>query len=285
MMPERVAGLEDLARRFDCFLVDQFGVLLDGTGAYPGAAAALSRLAAMGKRIVLLSNSGKRSGPNEARLDRLGFERNSYLGVMSSGEVAWQMLNNGRFADIPADARTLLISRDGDRSPVEGLALRLVDDASSADLILLSGSEGDVVTLDQYQALLAPAAARGVPCLCTNPDMTMLTAVGQRFGAGRIAELYAELGGPVHYVGKPHPPIYDAALRRLGDPAPTDVVAIGDSPDHDIVGGKTAGIRTGLVRTGLHLSRDEDAIMAHCRDIGAMPDFILPSFAFAEGEG
>ena len=38
----RIAGVEALVEDFDVFLVDQFGVLHDGSAAYPGAVDALS---------------------------------------------------------------------------------------------------------------------------------------------------------------------------------------------------------------------------------------------------
>ncbi|TIM20964.1 MAG: TIGR01459 family HAD-type hydrolase, partial [Mesorhizobium sp.] len=41
---ERLDGIGPLAERYDVFLLDQFGVLHDGTRPYPGAVAALSAL-------------------------------------------------------------------------------------------------------------------------------------------------------------------------------------------------------------------------------------------------
>ncbi len=46
----------------------------------------------------------------------------------------------------------------------------------------------------------------------------MLTAEGTAFGAGRIAELYQELGGTVRWIGKPFADIYAAAIDFLGHP-------------------------------------------------------------------
>ncbi|TGR16391.1 TIGR01459 family HAD-type hydrolase, partial [Mesorhizobium sp. M1C.F.Ca.ET.196.01.1.1] len=105
--------------------------------------------------------------------------------------------------------------------------------------------------LEHYREMLAPAAVSGVPCLCTNPDRIMLTKSGQRFGAGRIAELYEELGGNVEWIGKPHRPIYDAALAMLGNPPRERVVGIGDSIEHDIAGASGAGLSSALVRSGI----------------------------------
>lgn len=273
-----LSGIRALAERFDAFVLDQFGVLHDGTEPYPGAVEAVSRLKAAGKRVLLLSNSGKRSAPNEARLIRLGFKPGSWDHFLSSGEVAWQMLAV-ELRDT-GTLRCLLIARDGDRSAVEGLPLTLTNGGADADIVLLSGSEGDSYDLDHYRRLLEPAAARGVRCICTNPDKVMLTPVGSRFGAGRIADLYAELGGPVDWIGKPFPHIYEAALALLGDPAPAQLVCVGDSIEHDIAGGRAAGLSTALVATGIletSTAAERERLFA---EHGARPDFLLPAFAW-----
>lgn len=280
----KATTLDHLAERFDAFLVDQFGVILNGTGAYDFAPAALARLGATGKPVVLLSNSGKRSSPNEARLTRLGFARDSYLTVMSSGEAAHTALRRRIGTEIAPGAPVWAHGRDDDASHVEGLDLTLVDLPAKASLILLAGSRGDSLTLDDYAAMLAPAAAKAVPCLCTNPDMEMLTPKGIRFGSGAVARLYEDLGGPVEWIGKPHPLIYREAARLLPGIPPERVLCIGDSPAHDVAGGRAAGHATALVRTGLHEGIGDAELAALCQEEGAVPDFVIPRFAFVAEE-
>lgn len=267
--------LMTLAPQYDAFLIDQFGVLLDGTGAYQGAAAALSSLTGMGKQVVLLSNSGKRAVPNSARLTRLGFDRDSYITVMSSGEAAFAEIKGRIGQDIAPGAAVWVHARDGDMSAVAGLDLTPVDESAAADLLIIAGSRADEFDRAHYRRWLAPAAQRDVPAFCTNQDIKMLTPQGQRFGAGVIAQLYEELGGTVEWVGKPYPLIYRMAQAVLGPSK--RILCIGDSPEHDIAGGQAAGFATALVRTGLHAGLSEDALLEHCRAT-AMPDFIIPSF-------
>ena len=211
-----VADLATLAERYDVFFVDQFGVLHDGTLPYLGAVEALVAMKAAGKTVVLLSNSGKRSAANERRLIDLGFRPGSWDLFLTSGEVAWERLRSD--SAIGNGKRCLLLARDGDTGAVDGLDLELVRDPAHADVVLLAGSEGDRLTLDEYHDLLAGPAAAGVPCLCTNPDRIMLTPTGPAFGAGRIAELYEAMGGPVTWIGKPFPEIYHVALETVGGP-------------------------------------------------------------------
>lgn len=278
MSPLQLSGIRDLAERFDVFILDQFGVLHDGAAPYPGAVETLVRLKQASKRTLLLSNSGKRSAPNETRLVKLGFVPGSWDHFLSSGEVAWQSLRR-QLAD-GTGLRCLLIARDGDRSAVDGLPLTLVETGEEADIVLLSASEGDRFDLDHYRRLLEPAAARGIRCLCTNPDKIMLTSVGPRFGAGRIAELYAELGGEVTWIGKPFPEIYAAALDMLGNPDPARVVCVGDSIEHDISGGHGAGLRTALVMTGVLETSSQAEREKLFAEHGATPDFLVRTFAW-----
>jgi HAD superfamily hydrolase (TIGR01459 family) len=251
-----IAGLGEIADRYDAFLIDQFGVLRDGRGPYPGAAETLVKLRDAGKRIIILSNSGKRSAENDRRLVDLGFVAGSWDWFLTSGEVAWQILRREGEGATGGRRKCLLISRDGDLSPLTGLDLERTANGADADFVLLAASEGDVHPLSHYEALLAPAARRGVPCLCTNPDKVMLTKEGTAFGAGRIA----------------------AALEFLGHPDPTRVCAIGDSIEHDIAGAASAGLHSILVTTGI-LERASDAERRKLfAEHGANPDFILPKF-------
>lgn len=281
--PLTISGLAEVEERFDAFLIDQFGVLRDGKGPYPHAAETLLRLKQAGKMIIILSNSGKRSAENHRRLAALGFDPKSWDWFLTSGEVAWRILQAESRQEAGNTARKcLLISRDGDTSPLDGLDLTRTDRGEDADFILLAASEGDVHPLAFYETLLAPAAARGVPCLCTNPDKIMLTKDGTAFGAGRIAELYEELGGPVRWIGKPFTDIYAAAREFLGDVSAEKICCIGDSIEHDIAGAAGAGLASILVTTGIletASDADREALFA---EHGAVPDFILPAFVWSE---
>ncbi|CCV11405.1 TIGR01459 family HAD-type hydrolase [Mesorhizobium sp. STM 4661] len=276
---ERLDGIGALAARYDFFLLDQFGVLHDGTGPYSGAVEALSALKRAGKTVVLISNSGKRAEPNERRLLKLGFEAGSWNHFVSSGEVAWRSFHDmAASGTLRPGTKCLLISRDDDRSAIQGLPFELAKSGDDAELVLISASEGDRYDLDHYRRLLAPAAARRVPCFCTNPDKIMLTAVGPRFGAGRLADLYESLGGSVTRIGKPYPQIFEAALALAGNPDRGTVVCVGDSVEHDIAGGVGAGVATALVLSGILADTPDLAGLFDSLD--AYPDYTIDLFRF-----
>ncbi|MBZ9774370.1 TIGR01459 family HAD-type hydrolase [Mesorhizobium sp. CO1-1-8] len=276
---ERLDGIGPLAERYNVFLLDQFGVLHDGTRPYPGAVAALSALKRAGKTVVLVSNSGRRAQPNESRLIKLGFEAGSWDHFVSSGEVAWRSFRDmAASGKLRPGTKCLLVSREGDRSAIEGLPFVLTGSGDEAELVLIAASEGDRYELDHYHRLFAPAAARRVPCFCTNPDTIMLTAKGPRFGAGRLADLYESLGGSVTRIGKPDKAIFEAALALAGEPARGAVVCVGDSVEHDISGGNRACIPTALVLSGI--LADTPDLAAVFDEQQAWPDYIMDSFSF-----
>jgi HAD superfamily hydrolase (TIGR01459 family) len=276
--PLSLPGIASLIDAFDIFFLDQFGVLHDGAAPYPGALDCLRSIKAAKKKIVILSNSGKRAAENERRMVQLGFEDSMWDLFLSSGEAAWRMFAEGE--GFKPGMKCFLVSRDNDRSAIDGLGLEVMEDAASADVILIAASEGDRFELDHYRRLLASAARSGVPCICTNPDKIMLTRTGPRFGAGRIAELYEEMGGKVTWIGKPFPAIYEAALAALGYPAKDRVLCIGDSPEHDIAGAKSAGLASALVRTGIHSDMSSGELQALFDRHNAVPDYILPGLVW-----
>ncbi len=251
-MTESIARLQQIADRFDHVLLDQWGVLHDGHDVFAEARECVAALHERGKAILVLSNSGKRSADNLHRITKAGLPQQLYDGVLSSGEVAWQGLQDRKAVPFTQlGRRCFLLSRGNDRGVVGGLDLELVA-LEAADFILLAGLEDADADIGAWRDRLAAAAARNVPMVCANPDLTMFGASGLLPGAGALAQSYEKLGGKVAYIGKPHRAIFDAALQVLGNPAPERVLMIGDSLDHDILGGRNAGMLTLLVTSGVH---------------------------------
>lgn len=267
-----------LAARYDAFFIDQFGVLRDDDGAYPGANAALLRLKALGKTVVILSNSGRSGEYNGERLVKLGFDQASFDHFLTSGDVAHCILAR-EAAGKAGDTRCLTISSGGDRNLAERLGFESTEDATRADIVIVSGSEAERIPLSTYRRQLRPAAERGVPCYCTNPDRhKLIKGGGTAPGAGSIARAYEELGGPVRWFGKPYSAIYQQAQSLVSTVAADRVVCIGDSIEHDIVGAADAGLASCLVRTGVLAASSEEDLAAISKAHGARPDFLMDRF-------
>jgi HAD superfamily hydrolase (TIGR01459 family) len=282
------SGLADIASRYRGFVVDQWGVLHDGARPYADALDCLARLREAGKQVVLLSNSGKRTAINRARLVEIGIAESLYDEVVTSGEATWQALAERKdpfYAGL--GDRCILWSRYGDRSVVEGLPLKVVERVEDADFLLLGGLE-DAARPEDFGAALEAAAARGLPMVCANPDIVAVQPNGG-FGMapGAVAHHYEQLGGRVGYVGKPHRPIYEACLDALGNPPHAEILAIGDSMAHDVAGGAAMELDTALVMAGIHgrlfdpargASANRGAMEQLALEYGVLPRWVLPSF-------
>ncbi|HVY98109.1 MAG TPA: TIGR01459 family HAD-type hydrolase [Dongiaceae bacterium] len=261
-LPILIAGLREIADRFDHVLLDQWGVLHEGRAVFPPARDCVLALRAAGKRVLVLSNSGKRAAENLRRIADHGLPADAYDGVVTSGEVAWHGLRQR--AEPPFSGlgtRAFVITRGRDRSIIDGLSLTVVGDIEDAEFILQGGLDDAASEHKQWEAEFRKAAARGLPMLCANPDVKMFGAQGFLPGPGALAAFYESLGGTVAYIGKPHRAIFTAALHQLGDPDPSRVLMVGDSVLHDIAGGRGAGLLTALITSGVH-----KAALAHAHD-------------------
>jgi HAD superfamily hydrolase (TIGR01459 family) len=288
--PTFCSGLADIASRYQGFIVDQWGVLHDGEAAYPGAIATLERLRAEGRRVVLLSNSGRLVAVNLGRLRAMGFADDLVEGVFTSGEATWRALRDRPDPFFAAlGERCLLWAQDADHEILDGLPLIVVEDVDAADFILLAGTD-PAGSLETFKPALARALARDLPMVCANPDVVVVGPDGMGMAPGAIARHYQSLGGRVAFAGKPHPPIYRLCLETLAPIPPARILAIGDSLEHDIAGGAAMGLDTALVMGGIHaeafdLERGRSANwpalerLAHSH--GALPRWVLPRFRWS----
>lgn len=272
--------LMQLRERYDVFFIDQFGVLRDGERAYDGAPEALAKLKASGAVIVILSNSGRSGDYNAVRLERLGFSRDSFDHFVTSGDVAASLARSGELpVAVGPQTRCLTISSGGDRNLADRLGWRSVERADEADLVVISGSETETVSMDRYRELLRPAAERGVLCICTNPDHEKLSGGALLPSAGAIADLFEALGGRVERVGKPYLPIYRYAHNLVGAPDPTSIICVGDSPEHDIQGARGFGVDSALTLTGIFAGHAELRAVSILANKGQLPTYLVDRFA------
>ena len=287
VLPKIRPGLSAVANHYDTFLIDQWGVLHDGHKPYEGAVDCLQRLTAAGKKVIIISNSGKRSAENEKRLKSIGFGADSYSYLVTSGEIAWQRLAtpHGPFRTL-AGQRCLLLSSDDAAGFAQGLPITRVESVDNADFILLAGMD-EKLSQQDYEHIIATGVGRKIPLICANPDLTRITLEGLKPGAGAMAGDYQRRGGEVSYIGKPHPEIYAHCLMLANNPSKSRVLAIGDSLHHDVAGGMATGIDTLLILGGVHADHFpenmepamlRDAMIALTGDDNTIPDWAIPSF-------
>lgn len=196
--------------------------------------------------MAVLSNSGKRSAPNAKRIADMGFPQDLFEFVMTSGEALWLDVANGA---IPQKVFWPIERAAGDaRSWAEGLEITLVDALSDAEAILLMGLP-DGSELADWTDILTHARNAGLPIYCSNPDKASPRDGGLVISPGALAFAHQELGGEVHFYGKPHRPVFTSLEQVMGS---KKLLMVGDSAEHDIAGGQQAGWDTLLIQAGLY---------------------------------
>ncbi len=247
-----IKRFEPLARDYDVLFCDVWGVVHNGLDAFPAVCDALVRFRNRGGTAILITNA-PRSGDAVARiLDRFGVPRDAYDAITSSGDVT-----RGIVASRLAQA-VFHLGPERDLSIFTGLEVKFAP-LETADYVVCSGLFDDTTeTPDSYRDMLAAMRSRALFMVCANPDVVVERGDTLVYCAGALADAYAALGGEVLYCGKPHAPIYDAALARAAAlrgasvPARQRVLAIGDSVRTDLKGAAAFGLDYMFVTSGIH---------------------------------
>lgn len=276
-----IAGVHAIAEDFDALIVDQFGVLHDGARAYPLAVECIMRLRGAGKRLVVLSNSGRRASANRDRLAALGFAPTVFHAVITSGEVAWRALaeRSDEFHR-SLGRRCYVVAESGPEDFLAGLDLDSAETIQDADFLLVIGIDTPRRSLDDYLPILRDAHRRGLPMVSANSDLVRFTRSGLQPAPGALAQRYAEMGGVVRGYGKPLPTIFHDCLETLNGTDRHRVLAVGDSLEHDILGAQGAGIASLYIRGGIGHQDSEADLKAVTRRLSIAPDFCAERFVW-----
>ncbi len=284
------AGIAELAPRYDGYIIDQWGVLHDGIRPYPGARECLERLRGLGKRVVILSNSGRRENDNIELMARIGLERGLYDRLISAGEDAREAIEAGiEPFHSRLGRRCYAFTQDGDTGVIDGMSIEPVSSIADADFLIVLRMDTTRRDLAGHEEDLRAGIERGLPMVCANPDLSRVSPQGTINAAGVLARRYEELGGSVFYHGKPHPAIYRSCLRTMGIDDPRRVLAVGDSIEHDILGASRMNMDSAFIAGGIHRPQlceawgETPSIEAWRRFAAgavAQPDYLLPAFAW-----
>ncbi len=270
MTGPQLTTIDTLIDRYEALLIDAFGVLLTSEGLLPGAAALVNRLNALGKPWVILTNDASR--PPETSLSwylDLGLDVRPDQ-IVSSGSLLVP-----HFARLGlVGAPTICLGPEGSRRYVERAGGALVDFDDDSAEVVVAGDDAGFPFLEGVEATLSTLCRRADAGLTThlvlpNPDLIYPRGPG-RFGltSGSIAlllEAALELRYPdrpelrFERLGKPHAPIYQAAVERVGT---RDALMIGDQLHTDILGAAAFGLDSALVATGLARSTSAEALGA-----------------------
>lgn len=246
-----LAGFSQIADRFDLCFCDVWGVVHNGVAAFPGAVEALVKMRERGTSVVLITNAPRPRDLIARQLDGFGVPRAAWDAIVTSGDVCRALI--GARAGQPM----FRLGPDRDLPLVAGLDAPETGPDEAAYVLCTGLFDDEADTPATYADLLAGFARRGLTMICANPDLVV-----ERGGqivpcAGAVALAYEEIGGNVIYAGKPHPPIYEVALRlaeeKRGTPVALDrICAIGDAIRTDIAGAAMFGAAGIMVLAGIH---------------------------------
>ncbi len=241
-------------------LLDIDGTLLADAVAIPGAADAIARLRAARLPFRLFTNTSRRS--RRAIADVL---RAAGLSVDPDEILTPAALARRRIAG-SGRTRALLLVPDEARADLDGVTAA----AERPDWVVV-GDLGDGFTHGRLSGAFR-AIRDGAGFLALHKNRFWHDgARGWVLDAGAyVAALEYATGIEAELLGKPAPAFFRLALEDLGLQA-GEVLMVGDDRRADIAGGRAAGCRTALVRTGRsEATRDGP---------GAEPDAVLDSIA------
>ena len=190
----------EIAKLYDGFILDQFGVLHNGKDPLDGALECMSTLVeSMGKKCIILSNT---SSPSKTALEKLttkiGFDKTHFMGAVTSGEEASKYIAK-TFGQHDNPKKCIWFtwnsSNDSSASFLEQCGnIQPVRKEEDADFIIAHGSNVQRSTNEEdislfpfmqtgdlsgkIETTLLKCRERDLPMVCANPDFIVQMSDG-----------------------------------------------------------------------------------------------------------
>jgi HAD superfamily hydrolase (TIGR01459 family) len=285
-MVQIIQSFDEISDRYDAAFVDLWGCMHNGIEAFPSAVAAMQGFRSRGGKVILVTNAPRPRGPVEAQIKRLGIPEDAWDAVATSGDAARAAMFRGVVGN-----KVWFMGESHDESFFE--PLNILENPVPITRVPLEEAEG-IVCCGPFDSHADPAVNRpeflyaktkGLKLLCANPDIVVDRGESREWCAGALAQLYTEMGGESLYFGKPHPPIYDLARRRLAalgvTVADAGIICIGDGIGTDIQGAMGEDLDSLFITGGLAAAETRTTTQP---DADALDQFLQtamigPSFA------
>lgn len=236
-----VEKLADISDRYDAVFCDLWGCVHNGVKAFPEAIEALRAFRAKGGKVVMLTNAPRARAEVAKQFPHFDVPDDCWDTIATSGDSARAAMFRGAVGE-----KVWFMGQDSDLPFFE--PLKIIDDPVAVKRVALEDATG-IACLGPFDAHADPdvnrpeflyAKQKGLKLLCANPDIVVDRGDKREWCAGALARLYEEMGGESLYFGKPHPPIYDLARRRLdeigADVPDSRILCIGDGVLTDVRG-------------------------------------------------
>ena len=235
-------GLKSIAKNYDIFYIDLWGVIHNGINLHKNAIEALEEITKAKKQYVLLTNAPRPNKIVKSFLEKMGMNKEIIENVYSSGEAALSYLKknslNEKFFHIgpPRDFDLFLDFKKN----------KMIEIEESSYLLCTGLFEGQGENLNYYKELLKDYTNKKM--ICTNPDLIVDRGDKRELCAGSVALVFKKMGGEVIYFGKPFPEVYNRSINNKGK----KVLSIGDNLNTDIKGANLLNYDSLIISNGVH---------------------------------
>lgn len=264
MEKQEISQFKELIPRYQYFLLDAYGVFWESAeaGMLPQAKETMAYLVSHGKKVGILSNMTLLTFAE--KLAKHGVQKTEhYHFLLTSGNVVHHLLMNEELPFATVKKRYWLFGTDHPRysshsALFQGTPYQQTHNLEEADFVYIpiphiDGSDQE--SSEMFLKDIKEIARKGLPILCGNPDQFAHEGRPSRLviRQGMIAQLFKDHGADVHCIGKPHPRVFEEAVKLFGEEvSPEQILMIGDTPETDIRGAKQVGMSTALVaHTGI----------------------------------
>jgi len=258
-------SVDEILDKYDGFLLDAYGVLVDSERTLPGAGEFLNTLRRRNKPFRVISNDG--STTPEAKV--LKWMRRGLEVEAEQLLTPWSVLAS-EFAPVSlAGKRCHVLGTELSVEMLRRAGGQVTDSPEELDVFILADemTPNFMEACDKALSLFVHAGelGRDPKLLLVNPDLVYPTSRGYGLTSGAIAKMFESglqriTGESLAFqsVGKPGPGLFQLGLSELGLPRER-VLMLGDQWDTDILGADRAGVPSALVTTGIGSASRADA--------------------------
>ena len=237
-----IKGLRSIAKNYDIFYIDLWGVIHNGIKLHNNAIETLEKITKAKKKYVLLTNAPRPNRTVKLFLEKMGMNKEIREKVYSSGEAALSYLK-----------KNFLDDKFYHLGPVRDFDLFLdfkknkTAEIKESSYLLCTGLfEEQSEDLDYYKELFKEHINKKM--ICTNPDLIVDRGNKRELCAGSVALVFEKMGGEVIYFGKPFPEVYNQSINNKKK----NILSIGDNLNTDIKGANLLNYDSLLISNGVH---------------------------------